>query len=211
MRKTKLHQNRQNFKHTKSTLRGNALREYKQTITLNPIQREVLVGTLLGDASITLDRGTRRFCVKFGQTIESAEYIWHLYDILKNFVGTSPRVYNTRLGPARDYQSLRFQTYSHPEFKFYYDLFYPAHAAEGPGLRRKKRVPESIQQFLTSRALAYWFMDDGACMSRKSRSRTYIFHTQSFVLSDQGAKGDSTGITRQFWHFSYYSKRPFSL
>ena len=28
-------------------------------------------------------------------------------------------------------------------------------------------------------------MDDGACMSRKSRSRTYIFHTQSFPLSDQ--------------------------
>ena len=33
-------------------LNGKALREYKQTITLSHIQREVLVGTLLGDASI---------------------------------------------------------------------------------------------------------------------------------------------------------------
>ena len=32
------------------TLKGSTLREYKQTITLNQIQKEVLVGTLLGYA-----------------------------------------------------------------------------------------------------------------------------------------------------------------
>ena len=40
---------------------------------------------------------------------------------------------------------MRFQTYSHPDFKFYDEaahLFYTAHAAEGGG--RKKRVPENI-------------------------------------------------------------------
>ena len=31
-------------------LKGSALREYRQTITLNQIQKEVLVGTLLGYA-----------------------------------------------------------------------------------------------------------------------------------------------------------------
>ena len=59
----------------------NALREYKQTITLNPMQKEVIVGTLLGDASIPLKIGKARWkpkggpkdlptlCVKFVQTI----------------------------------------------------------------------------------------------------------------------------------------------
>ena len=94
-----------------NTLKGNsnALREYKQTITLNPVQREVLVGTLLGDASIPLRRGKPVLCVKFIQTIARSEYIWHLYEIFSNFVGTPPRVQKTRLGPARDYQSMRFQ------------------------------------------------------------------------------------------------------
>ena len=66
---------------------GNALREYKQTITLNAIQKEVIVGTLLGDASIPLHRGKPRLCVQFGQTIARAGYIHHLYDLFYNPVG----------------------------------------------------------------------------------------------------------------------------
>ena len=42
------------------TLKGNALRKYKKTITLNPTLREVIVGTLLGDASMPLKRGKPR-------------------------------------------------------------------------------------------------------------------------------------------------------
>ena len=33
-----------------------------------------------------------------------------------DFVGTPPRVKNIRGGGARDRQSLRFRTYSHPDF-----------------------------------------------------------------------------------------------
>ena len=42
-----------------------------------------------------------------------------------DFVVTPPRVYNIRGGGARDRQCIRFKTYSHPEFKLYYDLFLP--------------------------------------------------------------------------------------
>ena len=58
---------------------GNALREYKQTITLNAIQKEVIVGTLLGDASMPLYRGKPKLHVEFQQTIARGLYIWHLY------------------------------------------------------------------------------------------------------------------------------------
>ena len=51
------------------------------------------------------------------------------------------------------------------EFKFYYEIFYPARdpsLEEGKECaRRTKRVPENIHDLLTARALAYWFMDDG--------------------------------------------------
>ena len=88
---------------------------------------------------------------------------------------------------------MRFQTYSHSEFKFYYDLFYPAHGAlQYKG--RKKRVhihgvalwaerSEAHRELLTPRVLAYWFTDDGSYTSKKNR--TYRFNTQSFPLEDQ--------------------------
>ena len=62
----------------------NELREYKKTITLNPMQREVIVGTpfglpakrpsgpALGDACIPLDRGKPTLRVHFVQTITRA-------------------------------------------------------------------------------------------------------------------------------------------
>ena len=55
---------------------------------------------LLGDASIPLDGGNPRFCVKFGQTIERAEYIWHLYNIFKDPVGRLCRNTPARAKPA---------------------------------------------------------------------------------------------------------------
>ena len=127
---------------------SNALRQYKQTITLNSEQREVLVGTLLGDASIPLYRGKPTLRVDFVQTTASAEYIWHLYDLFGDFVGTPPRVRNIRGGGARDRQCLRFQTYSHSEFKFYYEIFYPARDPEGEGCARPRGAQNEFLKIL---------------------------------------------------------------
>ena len=116
------------------------------------MQREVIVGTLLGDASIPLDRGKSKLRVQFAQTIASADYIQHLYDLFKDVVGTPPRVYNIRGGGARDRQSIWFKTYSHPEFKFYDEIFYPIH--EYKGCSRKKRVHENIHELLTPKGVS---------------------------------------------------------
>ena len=55
------------------TLKGNALRQYKKTITLSQMQREVIVGTLLGDACLPLYRGKPRLSVRFEQNRVRAE------------------------------------------------------------------------------------------------------------------------------------------
>ena len=165
-----------------NTLRGNPLREYKKTITLNTMQREILVGTLLGDACLPLRKGKPVLCVKFEQNISKAGYIQHLYSVFYNFVGTPPQIRDIRGGGAQDRQSIWFRTYGHPEFKFYDELFYPAH--ENKGLRRKKRIPKKIHELLTPRALAYWFMDDGTYYT-SNQKRSYVFSTQSFPLEDQ--------------------------
>ena len=92
---------------------SNALREYKQTITLNTMQREAPRATPGNSPRRRLSTFKKRqsrwkplLCVQFVQTIARAEYIWHLYSVFYNFVGTPPRVENIRGGAkARDYQS----------------------------------------------------------------------------------------------------------
>lgn len=167
---------------TKSrNLRGKALIEYKKSLKLNDLQREILVGTLLGDASIPSREGKAAYLVKFEQQIARKEYIHHLYTIFEPFVGTPPKIRNIVGGGAKDRQSIWFRTYSHSAFKFYDDIFYVYNAQTQ---RRKKRVPKNIHKILTHRSLAYWFMDDGTFYG-KSPKRKYLLSTQSFSLSDQ--------------------------
>ncbi len=163
-------------------LRGIKLIEYKKTLKLNTIQKEILVGTLLGDATIAK---TKRIAlnVKFEQKLANREYVNHLYEIFEPYVGTPPKIRNITGGGAKDRQSIWFRTYRHIDFKFYYDLFYIKSSTD----LRKKRVPKLIHKFLTPRALAYWFMDDGSYYYNKSKTnqqKVYYFNTQSFSYED---------------------------
>lgn len=164
-------------------LRGVKLIEYKKTLKLNAIQKEVLVGTLLGDATIAKTK-TVALNVKFEQKLANKKYINHLYEIFEPYVGTPPKVRNITGGGAKDRQSIWFRTYRHIDFKFYYDLFYIKNNSTD---LRKKRVPKLIHKFLTARALAYWFMDDGSYFYNKSKNtkqKVYYFNTQSFCYED---------------------------
>lgn len=59
--------------------------KFKKTLKLSDVQREVLIGTLLGDASMPKkNKNASGFFspyVKFEQKIASMEYINHLYDL----------------------------------------------------------------------------------------------------------------------------------
>nr|AYC64282.1 hypothetical protein [Pseudochlorodesmis sp. HV01306a] len=156
-------------------LRGKSLIEYKKSLQLTSLQREVLVGTLLGNATLPPTS-----YIKFEQNLSKAEYIYHLYNIFEPFVGTPPRIRNIPGGNARPRQSIWFRTYQHPAFRFYNNLFY---IYENPN--RKKRVPKNIPKLLTPRGLAYWFMNDGTFSRKSVKTRDYFFSTQSFTLSDQ--------------------------
>lgn len=74
--------------------------EYKKGLKLTDYQRQVLIGTLLGDASIAKQLENRQHNVKFEQSIVKADYIDHLYLIFKDFVGAHPLQYVTSEGVA---------------------------------------------------------------------------------------------------------------
>ena len=57
----------------------------RESIYLNQIQKEILIGTILGDASLSLERkkSTHNTRLRFDQTFPThAPYLMYLYSIL---------------------------------------------------------------------------------------------------------------------------------
>jgi LAGLIDADG DNA endonuclease family len=63
------------------------------SVVLTSLQKDVLVGTLLGDASLERDKPTHNPRVRFDQTFpEHEEYLISLYEIFQNLTGTPPKI-----------------------------------------------------------------------------------------------------------------------
>ncbi len=140
----------------------------KQKLRLNKIQRQVLVGILLGDAHLETQNRGRTYRLKVEQSERHKEYLFHLYEIFREWVLTPPQE-----KVKRSAQSVSvnwwFQTVNHAAFRFYAHQFYQ----DG-----RKRVPVLIHRLLNERSLAYWFMDDGSAKWRQSL--VLLFNTQSY-------------------------------
>jgi hypothetical protein len=114
----------------------------------------------LGDACLETQNAGRTYRLKIEQGIAHAEYVQHLYLVLREWVLSPPR---PKQGQTRGVATLNlaFQTVSHTEFSTYGELFYRD---------RRKIVPGKIGELLTARGLAYWFMDDGSMKSKESKA-----------------------------------------
>jgi LAGLIDADG DNA endonuclease family len=67
----------------KKNLRGNALNLYKESLQkrgLTQTQKDILIGTLLGDASMQAMKGNQESNIKFEQKIGQIDYVEHLYE-----------------------------------------------------------------------------------------------------------------------------------
>ena len=134
------------------------------SIKLSEVQREILVGTILGDAHLETRTKGATYRVKFEQSSEKKDYIEHLFEIFEPL---------TKSGLRTNRGNICFQTTTSAVFKFYGQQFYRD---------SRKIVPKLIAKWLTPRALSYWYMDDGSMKS--SQSKGVILNTQSFTLSE---------------------------
>ena len=140
---------------------------------LSQVQREVLVGILLGDGSLQTESRGRTYRLRVCQSEEHREYLFHLYEILKDFTTSAP-VRSTAIdsrNPDKTYVRWSFATTQQACFRFYGQLFYDE---EG-----KKRVPQIIPKLLTPRSIAFWYMDDGA-QKWRGKSKGVRFCTDNF-------------------------------
>jgi len=157
-------------------LRGKALIKYKESLRLNDEQRDIIVGTLLGDATFEgLRDGKPFYGLAFTQSERHECYLNHLFQKFEPFCGTGPKKRLVVTNKTHDNITYRFRTYRHIALKHYHDLFYSLDNG-----KLVKRIPDTIHKYLTPRALAYWFLDDGT----KSKE-TYQFCTDCFTHDDQ--------------------------
>ena len=65
-------------------MRSRAIEAYKTTLRLSDVQREILVGILLGDACLETQNAGRSYRLKIEQGIAHAAYVQHLYSVLRD-------------------------------------------------------------------------------------------------------------------------------
>ena len=129
------------------------LRSYSTNNSLDKT-KEVIVGSLLGDADIELRGRAINGRFKIIQSTKYKDYFLMLFEIFSQFCSTPPRSY-TYLDSRtfRNYSSLTLRTRSLPLFTEYYNLFY---------FYGVKVIPNNIGDLLTPLGLAHWIMQDGS-------------------------------------------------
>ena len=150
-----------------------AIEAYKSTLKLTKMQRETLVGLLLGDACLETQNKGRTYRLKIEQSARHRQYVQHLFELFEPWVLTGPRMRLKTASNGSRTASWGFSTVSHGALRFYGQQFYNA---------GRKRVPKLIHRWLTNRGLAFWFMDDGSMKSHQSKG--IVLNTQAFERPD---------------------------
>lgn len=141
----------------------------KKSLSLSKRQRELLVGTLLGDGHLETQTRGNTYRLRVEHSEKQKEYLFWLYYEFKEWVLQEPKR-KVRTDGRVSYEMV---TVSHSAFRFYAHQFY----VDG-----KKVIPKLFSKMLTPLGIAIWYMDDGSLKS--SRHTTFNIHTLGYSHSD---------------------------
>ncbi len=152
-----------NVKNIKSTI------NYKKEYELSIIQKEALIGIILGDGFLERNKPSHNTRLRIEQSYpEKEKYLRSLHELFEPLTLMEPTILtrnNKKTGLIT--KSLYFRTLAMPCLNYYYELFHPD---------KKKVIPRNLEELLTARGLAFLIMDDGG----KSVHNQTILHTRSF-------------------------------
>lgn len=155
-------------------MRHNYIRENRninKEIPLTDFQKQVLVGTVLGDSSLI--KNNLNAYLRSSHCVKQKEYSENLAEVFKSIGGTC--AYKKRNKPDKRngiyYESYDVYTSANPALNEFYNAFYPFD---------KKIIPiELLNKYFTEISLAYMFMDDGS-----KASSSYVICTNCFELEN---------------------------
>lgn len=153
-------------------MRTKEIEEKSKHLKLTDEQKEILIGTLLGDGHLETKNNGRTYRLKIEHTIRQQAYVEWFYDRFQDWVLTAPVIRSREVvfrGKKKRYERIGFSTLSTGSLRFYAQQFYQ----DG-----KKVVPKLIHRWISPLALAVWYMDDGSIKSKQHKS--VLLNTHSF-------------------------------
>lgn len=142
----------------------------KQSFILSEKQKFVLVGTLLGDGAIKPKGRYHRLHIKHSQNqLKLAAY---KREVFSNITSMPVRNFFQEV-KGKSYGFCEFVTLTHPEFSYFYNMFYED---------KVKRVTSKILAYLNPLSLAIWFMDDGCAEYAGLSFSTHCFTSKEIEL-----------------------------
>ncbi len=142
------------------------IRLLQNQLSFTSPQKEVLIGTLLGDASIIGTQYGKNYRLQIEQSDAQKEYVNWKYELFREWCLIPPQFRKLR-------NSWRFRTISHPQFTELRKQFYHG---------TRKRIPKEFERNfeISPMSLAVWFMDDGTV----GPSKGYTLNSQNFTKGE---------------------------
>lgn len=109
---------------------------------INEDMHQVLIGTLLGDASMV---GSS---YRLAHSLNQMDYFYDVAEYISSFVS------NISFREHKHGNAVELRTHCHPVLERYFKIFYPNNS-------KKKYITREAAQEIGPKALAYWYMDDG--------------------------------------------------
>lgn len=131
----------------------------RHSLPLNKYQRQIAIGTLLGDGYLKRPPTSRYAVLAMEHCSKQLPYLKWKLERLKPFA-------SGKIQPHHQRPAYHGQTFSHPEFTKLNLLFYPS---------GKKIFPLGLFQELGPLAIAIWYMDDGSYKGGRSTLATCCF------------------------------------
>lgn len=138
---------------------------------LSQRQKEILIGTLLGDAH--LEPNGKYVRVRIDHYDRHKEYVFWMANELLPFSLKPREIIEDDKRSGKSYTRWHFSSQSLPVFQGFRDLFY---------FRGRKIVPENLDKLITPLSLAIWYMDDGF---RRRDCKGFYLCTSSFTNREQ--------------------------
>ena len=134
-------------------------------------QKDILIGTLLGDAH--LEQNGKYTRLRVDHCDKHKAYIFWLAHEFTPFSLLPRQIVEKDKRNGKTYKRWHFSTKSLPLFDEFRTIFYK---------RRKKFISERLENFISPLSLAIWYMDDGF---RRRDSKGFYLCTSSFSDKEQ--------------------------
>lgn len=151
-----------------------AINRLRSTLKLTRNQREVLIGSILGDGYLFPTVSGKYAYLRIAHSERQKGYLIWKYRWFRDWVLTRPRYQLQNKSDHSKGGYWWFKTIAHPELLRMRRIFYP---------NREKIVPHNIGELLKSDlALAVWYLDDGTLAGRALHLNTQSFSYQENQL-----------------------------